>query len=85
MDRKRSYVRAYDDPADLAKPRGKQDWQLEPHSIWYPTNDRHLADGMDGDACLQPISAMFATRPLSSAGRSGLKRGCSGNAATGFA
>ncbi|MDB4973183.1 MAG: hypothetical protein JWN48_1524 [Myxococcaceae bacterium] len=29
-------VRAYDDPADLAKPRGKQDWQLEPHSIWYP-------------------------------------------------
>jgi hypothetical protein len=29
-------VRAYDDPHDLAKPRGKQDWQLEPHSIWYP-------------------------------------------------
>ncbi|MFZ5893902.1 MAG: glycoside hydrolase family 2 protein [Myxococcota bacterium] len=29
-------VCAEDDPADLAKPRGKQDWQLEPHSIWYP-------------------------------------------------
>jgi beta-galactosidase/beta-glucuronidase len=29
-------LRAYDDPADLSKPRGKQDWQLEPHSIWYP-------------------------------------------------
>jgi len=29
-------VRATDDPHDLAKPRGKQDWQLEPHSIWYP-------------------------------------------------
>jgi beta-galactosidase/beta-glucuronidase len=29
-------VRAHDDPADLAKPRGKQDWKLEPHSIWYP-------------------------------------------------
>lgn len=29
-------VRAQDDPEDLAKPRGKQDWQLEPHSIWYP-------------------------------------------------
>ena len=29
-------VRAEDDPGDLAKPRGKQDWQLEPHSIWYP-------------------------------------------------
>ena len=29
-------LRVDDDPADLAKPRGKQDWQLEPHSIWYP-------------------------------------------------
>lgn len=29
-------VWAEDDPQDLAKPRGKQDWQLEPHSIWYP-------------------------------------------------
>lgn len=29
-------IRAEDDPADLAKPRGKQEWQLEPHSIWYP-------------------------------------------------
>lgn len=28
-------VRAEDDPLDLSKPRGKQDWQLEPHSIWY--------------------------------------------------
>lgn len=29
-------VCADDDPLDLEKPRGKQDWQLEPHSIWYP-------------------------------------------------
>lgn len=29
-------VRAEDDPADLHKPRGKQDWQRDPHSIWYP-------------------------------------------------
>ncbi len=29
-------VRAEDDPADLEKPRGKQDWKLEPHAIWYP-------------------------------------------------
>jgi beta-galactosidase/beta-glucuronidase len=29
-------VRAEDDPLDLEKPRGKQDWMLEPHSIWYP-------------------------------------------------
>jgi beta-galactosidase/beta-glucuronidase len=29
-------VLAEDDPHELTKPRGKQDWQLEPHSIWYP-------------------------------------------------
>lgn len=27
---------AEDDPLDLTKPRGKQDWQRDPHSIWYP-------------------------------------------------
>ncbi len=34
--RHRVVVRAEDDPCDLAKPRGKQDWQLHSHSIWYP-------------------------------------------------
>jgi hypothetical protein len=29
-------VRVEDDPFDLEKPRGKQDWRLEPHAIWYP-------------------------------------------------
>lgn len=29
-------VRCYDDPRDMSKPRGKQDWLPEPHSIWYP-------------------------------------------------
>ncbi|HEX2200373.1 MAG TPA: glycoside hydrolase family 2 TIM barrel-domain containing protein [Burkholderiales bacterium] len=29
-------VRVKDDPHELTKPRGKQDWQLEPHYIWYP-------------------------------------------------
>jgi hypothetical protein len=29
-------VLAEDDPADMHKPRGKQDWHAEPHSIWYP-------------------------------------------------
>lgn len=29
-------VRAEDDPHDLTKARGKQDWLLEPHAIWYP-------------------------------------------------
>lgn len=28
-------VRAEDDPLDASQPRGKQDWQLEPHGIWY--------------------------------------------------
>jgi hypothetical protein len=29
-------VACQDDPHDLAKPRGKQDWLPEAHSIWYP-------------------------------------------------
>jgi beta-galactosidase/beta-glucuronidase len=29
-------VHAEDDPHDLTQPRGKQDWQPQPHSIWYP-------------------------------------------------
>ncbi len=28
-------VRAEDQPGDLAQPRGKQDWQEQPHDIWY--------------------------------------------------
>ncbi|WP_052367234.1 glycoside hydrolase family 2 TIM barrel-domain containing protein [Paraoerskovia marina] len=28
-------VRAEDDPVDVSQPRGKQDWQVEPHVIWY--------------------------------------------------
>ncbi len=34
--KQRVTVWAEDDPHDLAKPRGKQDWQLHSHSIWYP-------------------------------------------------
>jgi beta-galactosidase/beta-glucuronidase len=29
-------LRVEDDPHDLAKPRGKQDWQPDSHEIWYP-------------------------------------------------
>ena len=29
-------VYAQDDPEDMEKPRGKQDWRREPHGIWYP-------------------------------------------------
>jgi beta-galactosidase/beta-glucuronidase len=28
-------VRVEDDPLDVAQPRGKQDWRLLPHGIWY--------------------------------------------------
>ena len=28
-------LRVVDDPGDLEQPRGKQDWQLTPHTIWY--------------------------------------------------
>jgi beta-galactosidase/beta-glucuronidase len=28
-------VRAEDQPTDVGQPRGKQDWQAEPHDIWY--------------------------------------------------
>jgi hypothetical protein len=46
-----------DDPHDLTQPRGKQDWQLDAHGIWYPrtsgiwqtvwlerVNSTHVAD-----------------------------------------
>jgi len=34
--RQKLTVMVVDDPHDLTKPRGKQDWQKEPHAIWYP-------------------------------------------------
>ncbi len=34
-DRQEIIVCAHDDPHDLTKPRGKQNWRLEPHGIWY--------------------------------------------------
>ncbi|MFL6708852.1 MAG: glycoside hydrolase family 2 protein [Massilia sp.] len=47
-------VRAKDDPFDLAKPRGKQDWQLEPHSIWYPRTT-----GIWQTVWLEPLPATY--------------------------
>jgi beta-galactosidase/beta-glucuronidase len=46
-------VRADDDPHDLAKPRGKQDWQLHPHSIWYPR-----CTGVWQPVWLEPVPAV---------------------------
>ena len=67
-------VRADDDPADLAKPRGKQDWQLEPHSIWYPRTT-----GIWQTVWLERVPATRDRRSsrgrrTSSAGRSASKR-----------
>jgi beta-galactosidase/beta-glucuronidase len=44
-------VRAFDEPSDMEKPRGKQDWQLEPHAIWYPRTS-----GIWQPVWLEPIS-----------------------------
>jgi len=35
LDEQLLVVRAEDDPADVTQPRGKQDWRLDPHVIWY--------------------------------------------------
>jgi hypothetical protein len=37
-------VNVEDDPLDLAKPRGKQDWQVLPHSIWYRISPTEVED-----------------------------------------
>jgi beta-galactosidase/beta-glucuronidase len=43
-------VRAEDQPADLAQPRGKQDWQPTPHRIWY-----HRTTGIWQPVWLEPV------------------------------
>lgn len=46
-------VRAADDPHDLAQPRGKQDWEPEPHKIWY-----HRTTGIWQPVWLEPVPAV---------------------------
>src|SRR5205823_14274787 len=43
-------IRAEDQPMDLAQPRGKQDWQEQPHSIWY-----HRTTGIWQPVWLEPV------------------------------
>ena len=50
-------VRAADEPKDLEKPRGKQDWQLEPHAIWYPRTS-----GIWQPVWLEPVPVTHITR-----------------------
>jgi hypothetical protein len=46
-------VRAEDDPLDMGAPRGKQDWEREPHSIWYPRTT-----GIWQSVWLEPVAAL---------------------------
>jgi beta-galactosidase/beta-glucuronidase len=45
-------VCAEDDPLDMSKPRGKQEWQPEPHGIWYPRTT-----GIWQSVWLEPVGA----------------------------
>ncbi len=49
-------IRAEDAPADLAQPRGKQDWQEHPHRIWY-----HRTTGIWQPVWLEPVAATHIT------------------------
>ncbi len=49
-------VRVEDDPLDLEQPRGKQDWQPEPHVIWY-----HRTSGIWQPVWLEAVPAQHLT------------------------
>jgi len=49
-------VRAEDMPTDLTQPRGKQDWQEEPHSIWYKRTT-----GIWQPVWLEPVAPTYFT------------------------
>lgn len=50
-------VRVEDDPHDLAKPRGKQDWETEPHEVWYPRTS-----GVWQTVWLERVGAVYITQ-----------------------
>jgi beta-galactosidase/beta-glucuronidase len=52
-------VRAYDNPHDLEQPRGKQDWELQPHLIWYPRTT-----GIWQTVWLEPLPSSFIEHVL---------------------
>jgi len=47
-------VRAEDDPLDVAQPRGKQDWELDPHVIWY-----HRTTGIWQPVWLETVPPLY--------------------------
>lgn len=50
-------VRAFEDPLDTRLPRGKQDWQEEPHVIWY-----HRTTGIWRTVWLESVAPLHLTR-----------------------
>jgi beta-galactosidase/beta-glucuronidase len=61
-------VRAEDDPADLAQPRGKQDWREEPHGIWYErTTGIWQSVWVEAVAPLHVTDLAWATEPAGGA------------------
>lgn len=49
-------VRAEDDPRDVSQPRGKQDWNEEPHAIWY-----HRTTGIWQPVWLESVSSQHVS------------------------
>lgn len=49
-------VRAEDQPVDVGQPRGKQDWKLEPHVIWY-----HRTTGIWQPVWLEVVASTYIT------------------------
>ncbi len=49
-------IRAEDAPLDLTQPRGKQDWQEQPHNIWY-----HRTTGIWQPVWLEPVDPTHIT------------------------
>ncbi|AFZ68842.1 glycoside hydrolase family 2 protein [Deinococcus peraridilitoris] len=47
-------VRSQDDPTDLSQPRGKQDWQQQPHAIWY-----HRTSGIWQPVWLEWVGGLY--------------------------
>ena len=50
-------IRAEDVPLDLTQPRGKQDWQEQPHNIWY-----HRTTGIWQPVWLEAVDPTYITR-----------------------
>jgi len=50
-------IRAEDAPLDLTQPRGKQDWQEQPHNIWY-----HRTTGIWQPVWLEPVAPTHITQ-----------------------